>query len=305
MENTLHFFFSETGILCEISDARASENDILWKKRFDTDMFAAIYAYGLDSTPDTSAVGTYIRKLTETFLKKLTDLPELETARDKVKVVLTDADTERLLQAVPFALGAEVVTKKWLKTVFRGLNQTFSREISEYPGSVALYLEEKHQDLHIPERIFFHLVENRRSEEFPFAFLATYAGMDKGGKVQHYPLRYALTEYENERAKLLELLSCLNKAAEVSPIIGDFMENGELFHPLQLTADEAWQFLRSVRALEQIGILCRIPNWWRKNAAVPIASVKLGDKKPSAIGAEALLSLTPEFLIDGEELSEE
>ncbi len=305
MENTLNFFFSPNGIVCEISDITVSEADILWKKRFDEDTAAAIYAYGLDSTPDNSAVGMYIRKLTETFLKKLTDLPELETAREKSKITLSDSDLEKLLQAVPFALGAEYVTKSWLKKIFKGLNQTFSREISEYKGSVALYLEEKHQALHVPERIFFHLVENRQSPEFPFAFLATYASLDKSGRVQHYPLRYALTEYEHDRTKLLELLSCLNRAAEVSPLISDYMESGELFHPLQLNSDEAWQFLKSVPALEDTGILCRIPNWWRKNAAMPTVSMKLGDKKPSAVGAQALLSMTPELSIDGVELSED
>lgn len=305
MDSTLRFFFSPNGIVCEISDSGASETDILWKKRFDENMYAAIYTYGLDSTPDNSAVGMYIRKLTEIFLKKLIDLPELETARDKAKIALTESDLIGLLQSVPFALGAEYVTKVWLKKIFKGLNLTFSREISEYKGSVALYLEEKHQNLHVPERIFFHLVENRKSEDFPFAFLATYASLDKNGRVQHYPLRYALTEYEHDRGKLLELLSCLNRAADVSPLISSFMESGELFHPLQLSSDEAWQFLKAVPALEDTGILCRIPNWWRKNAAVPTVSMKLGDKKPSAVGAQALLSMTPELLIDGVELSKD
>ena len=136
MENTLKFFFSSNGIVCEISNLIATEEDVLWKKRFDKDMYAAIYAYGLESTPDHSAVGMYMRKLTGTFFEKLTDLPELETAREKAKIVLTDTDLERLLQAVPFALGSEHVTKAWLKKVYKGLNQTFSREMSEYTGSV-------------------------------------------------------------------------------------------------------------------------------------------------------------------------
>lgn len=304
VENTLKFFFSSDGIVCEISNLMATEEDAHWKRRFDDDMYAAIYAYGLEDIPDRSAVGMYMRKLTGRFLEKLTDLPELETARGKAKAVLTDTDIEQLLRAVPFALGSEHVTKAWLKKIFKGLNQTFSREISDYAGSVALYLEEKHQDLHVPERIFFHLVENRQSDVFPFAFLATYASLDKNGKVQHYPLRYALTEYEHERAKLLELLSCLNKAAEVSGLISEFMVKGELFHPLQLTADEAWQFLKDVPQIENAGILCRIPNWWRNNLAVPAVTMKLGDKKPSAVGAEALLSMTPELSVDGVALSE-
>ena len=79
---------------------------------------------------------------------------------------------------------------------------------------MALYLAEKSQHLRVPERVFFHLVENRK-DDYPFAFLATYATKGEDGKVRHVPLQYALTEYRQDREKLLELLSCLNKVAEV------------------------------------------------------------------------------------------
>ena len=94
----------------------------------------------------------------------------------------------------------------------------------------------------VPERIFFHLVESR-DEEFPFAFLATYATRGENDRITHVPLQYALTEYGADRAKLLELLSCLNRAAEAVPLIGEFMSTGELFHPLRLTAEEAYELL--------------------------------------------------------------
>lgn len=85
---------------------------------------------------------------------------------------------------------------------------------------------------------FFHLVENKE-EDYPFAFLATYATKDTNDKVRHMPLAYALTEYQEDRGKLLQLLSCLNRASEVSTLIEEFVEKGELFHLLRLTADEA------------------------------------------------------------------
>ena len=44
---------------------------------------------------------------------------------------------------------------------------------------------------------------------FPFAFLATYATEGKNGQISHVPLQYALTEYKNDREKLVELLACL------------------------------------------------------------------------------------------------
>ena len=60
------------------------------------------------------------------------------------------------------------------------------------------------------------------------------------GEVIFEPTEFQCSEAEkkiqNEREKLLSLLSCLNRAAEVSELISGFMENGELFHPLRLTA---------------------------------------------------------------------
>ena len=133
-------------------------------------------------------------------------------------VLFTKQDKEQLLEAVPFALGTEYVTEAWLDHVLKELNQVFQREMAVYDGTVALYFEEKNQKLHVPERIFFHLVESKE-EEYPFAFMATYASKQAEGKVVHMPLKYALTEYKQDREKLLNLLSCLNKAAEVSDLI--------------------------------------------------------------------------------------
>ena len=46
----------------------------------------------------------------------------------------------------------------------------------------------------------FHLAENEKDTEFPFAFLATYAPtLSKRGRVQYQPLSKALQEYAGER----------------------------------------------------------------------------------------------------------
>lgn len=173
-----------------------------------------------------------------------------------------------------------------------------------HDGTVEMYLTEKNQELRVPERVFFHLVENK-DPDFPFAFLATYATKGEHGKIRHVPLKYALTEYQNDRSKLLALLSCLNRAAEVSELIGGFMDSGELFHPLKLTAQEAYTFLKQIEEIENTGILCRIPNWWKRNAAAVSMAVSLGDEKPSMLGFDALISMKPKLMVDGMELSEE
>ena len=95
------------------------------------------------------------------------------------------------------------------------------------------------------------------------------------------------------------LLSCLNRAAEVSGLIAGFMERGEMFHPLRLTAEEAYMFLKDIKEIEETGILCRIPNWWKKKSAMVSMSVSLGEEKPSMLGFDTLVSVQPKLMVNG------
>ncbi len=266
--------------------------------------YRSLYQFGMEGKPeDATPSAGFLYQVAAAFFARLTDLPELELVRENAKVSLSSGALEELLAAVPFVIGAEYVTEGWIKSVFSKLNDIFAEEIVGYDGTVEMYLTEKNQKLHVPERVFFHLVENKDAE-FPFAFLATYATKGEEGRVKHVPLKYALTEYENEREKLLSLLACLNRAAEVSELVSGFMESGELFHPLRLTSEEAYTFLKQIEEIENTGILCRIPNWWRKKAASVSMSVSLGDERPSMLGFDALISMKPKLEVDGVELTQ-
>ncbi len=267
--------------------------------------YETLYELAFRELPECfDAAGVFLFQVAESFVEMLVNTSGLELSREKTELVPKEETIELLLDSVPFVLGAEFVTRTWIKRQYRKLLAVFSKQIKSYSGRVSLYFAEKNQKLHVPERVFFHLVENSEGE-FPFAFLATYATKGDGGRVRHVPLQYALTEYRDERSKLLELLSCLNKAAEVSALIGRFMESGELFHPLGLTAEEAYQFLNDVAALENCGILCRIPNWWKKRYSAFAVTVKMGDEKPSLLGLDALLHMAPSLTVGGIPLTEE
>ena len=267
--------------------------------------YEALYELAFRERPECfDAAGVFLFQVAESFVEMLVNTSGLELSREKTELVPQEETIELLLDSVPFVLGAEFVTRTWVKRQYRKLLAVFAKQIKGYSGKVSLYFAEKNQKLHVPERVFFHLVENHEGE-FPFAFLATYATKGDGGRVRHVPLQYALTEYRDERSKLLELLSCLNKAAEVSALIGGFMESGELFHPLRLTADEAYQFLNDVSAIEGCGILCRIPNWWKKRYNAFAVTVKMGEEKPSLLGLDALLHMAPSLTVGGMSLTEE
>lgn len=302
---TMQFAFTADGFV-PIADAQMlNDADRELLSRFEEDRFAALYSMGLQGGAETvGASAAFLTLLSDTFFKRLTNLPDLELLRENACAALSEQDVESLLSAVPFALGAEHITEKWLQRQCDGLNEVFAREMGAYSGTVALYLAERSQNLRVPERVFFHLVENK-DDEYPFAFLATYATRDEKGTVRHMPLQYALTEYRTQREKLLELLSCLNRAAEVSGLVAEFMESGEMFHMLRLTAAEAYAFLTQIEAIENAGILCRIPNWWKKKAAAIRLTLRLGEEKPSMLGFDSLISVQPRLEVDGVALTEE
>ncbi len=299
----LSFIFTEDGFYIDTRGTREEERDG-WFSRFENDRFEALYQLGFEEKfKDMTPTGEYMYYLAAEFLKSLTALSELELLREEVKPEPSEGQLEELLASVPFAVGAEHINKDWILNIFDGLRAVFSREIKSYNGTAAMYLAEKSQKLRVPERIFFHLVE-QKDEAYPFAFLATYATKSEDGGVRHMPLKYALTEYKDNKEKLLALLSCLNRASEVSPLISGFVESGEMFHPLRLTAEEAYAFLKDTEAIENSGIMCRIPNWWKKKYMVPSVTVNLGEESPSLLGFDTLISLTPRLTAEGEVLSE-
>ncbi len=302
-QNDLNFIFTEDDFYSDIQGGAESNPDS-WCVRFEENRYLALYQMGFEQREILTATGGFLYQVSNAFLKSLTSLPELELVRENARPELSDEEINTLLFSVPFAIGAEYVTEKWLHRVFEKLADVFAGEIAVYDGTVAMYLAEKTQKLHVPERIFFHLVE-QEDGEYPFAFLATYATKEENGKIRHMPLKYALTEYQGKREKLLELLSCLNRASEVSALIAGFVESGEMFHPLRLTAQEGYTFLKDVEAIEKTGILCRIPNWWKKKSYEFSMTVKLGEQKPSMLGFDSLVFVQPQLVVDGEPLTAE
>ena len=63
--------------------------------------------------------------------------------------------------------------------------------------------------------------------------------------------------------------------------------------------------MKRTEEFEQAGILCRVPNWWRKRNAAVSLSISLGGKKPSMVGFSALVSVQPELAVDGIPLTRE
>lgn len=305
-KNGLQFIFTADFFYLDDENQIFDDKTGQWRDLFRQDAAKALYRLGFAEVGEEESPSfVFLRHLAAAFLEQLTRLPELELVRGRAAVSLSDDQCRALLQTVPYALGTEYIDATWLRHAFLCLQQEFSRDIAEYQGTVSLYLAERSQNLRVPERIFFHLVENRHDDDFPFAFLATYATRDSSDRVRHMPLQFALTEFKDRRQTLLTLLACLDKAAEVSSLIADFVKSGEMFHPLRLRADEAYDFLKHVEDIEEAGILCRIPNWWKRRDTAVSLTVQLGEKNTPILGFDTLLSMQPGLMVNGEMLTQQ
>lgn len=298
----VNFIFTEDSFYVDESSSDCEEGA---GAEYIRDKYGALYHRGITGdAKNGSASYNYLLLLSEAFFRTLAETPGLELTRENTVPEYSAEEKDSLLRAVPFALGTEYITAEWIEVQFRCLLEIFVNEIKDFDGTVALYFAGKNQKLQVPDRIFFHLVENS-GDDMPFAFLATYATKNKDGKVRHMPLKYALTEFKGEREKLLQLLSSLDRVAKVSPLISGFMESGELFHPLRLSSEEAYTFLKSIPEIESAGILCRVPDWWKRKASNIFMNITIGDKKPALLGLASILSMVPELMVDGVRLTEE
>ncbi len=247
---------------------------------------------------------TYWRKFAGSFIHKLSLTPDIEELRGEIAISLTDDEIVSLLESAPLMAGGEYLDQDVLVAMWDELHQIFNRKITDYDGSIEEFVKEYSPDVHLVGRIYFHLVENK-NHEAPFAFLATYSTrLNDEGESKHLPLKFALEEYAGDNNKLLELLVTVDTAAQKSKLMAELRENGELFYPLAWSAHEAFVFLREIPLYEESGILCRIPNWWKKKSASISVSINIGEKIPSLVGMDALLDFSPRLMIGDTEISE-
>lgn len=246
----------------------------------------------------------YWRNFAGVFTKRLSQTPDLEILRHKVKVLVEEDELRQHLECAPLMTGSEYLSLELLEAVWTGLNNTFTLAIKSYNGTVEDFFRDYSPNVHLVGRVFFHLVEHK-SDDYPFAFMATYStSLNKKGKSKHLPLKYALQEYENDNERLLELLATVHAAAKNSPLISDLIETGELFHPLAWTSGEAFSFLKEIPIYEEAGILCRMPNWWKGSASGVRLNFSVGDSRPSFVGMDAILNFNAQLFLGDTKISE-
>jgi hypothetical protein len=254
------------------------------------------------------AVLSYWRDFGARFVTALCALPDLGEGNAKPPVpLLGEGELAATAAAVPPMTGAEYLTAATLADLWRATDAAFDAELAHAALSVQEFLKSRNPAWNLVGRVHFNLAENRKDEEAPFAFLATYTTrLSASAKAQHMPLGKALQEYAgaNNRERLLSLLMPVQRAAELCGWLKAMVDAGEIFHPLRWSPQQALQFLKDAPALESAGVVVRMPASWRMNRpARPQVKATVGGRAPSALGLDALLDFTMEVTLDGEKLS--
>jgi len=201
--------------------------------------------------------------------------------------------------------GAEYLTSDALAEVWSDLDAWVRAKGAAFEGGLTGFLRRRAPLWHQVGRVCFHLAENRRDPDYPFAFLATYAPtVTSSSRVQYQPLSNALRQYSGQQDKktLINLLSPVHVASQRSEFARELIESGDIYQPLAWTPPQAYRLLKEVPLLEESGILVRLPDWWKKRPR-PRVSVTIGDNKQKRFDAQGMLDFQVRLALGDQELT--
>ena len=198
----------------------------------------------------------YWREFAARYVTTLCALPDIGEEKAKPLVAAPAEDElNRIAGVVPPMLGAEYLTASVLRDLWSALDVAFDAELTKAAVTVQEFLKSRHPAWNLVGRVHFNLAENRKDEDAPFAFLATYTTRLSGaGKAQHLPLGKALQEYAGarNRERLLSLLTPVQRAAERCGWLKHMVDAGHIFHPLRWTPAQAMQLLKDAPATDPL-----------------------------------------------------
>jgi non-specific serine/threonine protein kinase len=256
---------------------------------------------------DLTAALSFAREFATRYLTRVCHLGDLDPSAQTLLALPPEEERAGWALEAPPVMGGEYLDALALGGAWRDLGTQLSRAALAENMSVRAYLHARNPLWRLVGRVTFHLAENKRDPQHPFAFMATYAArVSRRGEAQHLPLGEALREYAGtaHRQQLVNLLTPIRDAAERVPWVQALFDSGDLYRPLVWTAAEAYSLLRSIPALEAAGLAVRIPDWWRDGrTARPQASARIGGTPPVSLGAEAMLDFSVALTLEGEPLT--
>jgi superfamily II DNA or RNA helicase len=250
-----------------------------------------------------------VRSFACTYLTRLCQTQGHESTRDLPPTTPpTDAELAAWALQAPPMTGLEYLRPEALAGWWGDLDALVRAEVHRHAGGAQAYLREKSPLWRFVGRVTLHLAENKRDEESPFAFLATYVSrLSPQGRVQHEPLGRALQQYAGARNRqaLLSLLVPLQRAAERSALAHELIESGDVYHALAWSPREAHRFLQDIPIFEESGLIVRVPDWWRPHhPSRAVVNVQIDRRRRGKLGVDSLLDFSVGVALDGEAMSE-
>ena len=248
----------------------------------------------------------YWRDFAGRYLTALCHTPQ--SADTEIAAIAPPSPAERatLLLGAPPMPGAEYLSDNALVAIWEDLDTWVRRQSASSAHGLSGFLKERAPLWHQVGRVCFHLAENRRDPENPFAFLSTYApSVSHGGRVQYQPLSKALREHAGAKNKqgLVKLLSPVQRAAENSTFVRDLVESGDVYQALAWSPPQAYAFLKDVPLLEESGVLVRLPDWWKKRPR-PRVGITIGREGQKKLDASAMLDFKVQVALGNQPLTD-
>ena len=301
---------------------RPSQEDDLAEGSLDTSLdgqlnrvvraFASAQAEGLFALateklePPFPASFGYWRGFARSYLTELCHTPEGVDAQIDEIPPPDSAELAAMLLSAPPMPGAEYLTSSVLQDTWIDLDRWVRGKVVSCKQGLSAFLKQQAPLWHQVGRVCFHLAENRRDPDYPFAFLATYASsITDGARVQYQPLSKALKEYAGtkNRKALVKLLSPIHLASQSSPLVKELVDSGDIYQPLAWPARQAYRFLKEVPVFEESGVLVRLPDWWKKRPR-PRVGISIGEKRQKKFDAKGMLDFKVRLALGDQELTE-
>lgn len=133
----------------------------------------------------------------------------------------------------------------------------------------------------------------------PFVLIVTcnYEGRDVS-------LREAASMLGDEKRILPVIAESVKQAAFKSALINNVYNSGNILDSLPISFEDMHTFLKELGMYSELGIVCRIPNRWRKRRSAISLGIALGNHAVQ-LGADTILNFDINISIDGEKLTPE
>jgi superfamily II DNA or RNA helicase len=302
-----HLLLEETDSLVGVSGAFTATDSLVLA--FAASQGAGLLALGAlrRSTPAVPPEVVFWGAFANVLLETLAHTPEAADNRLPEHLAPPPGEFSSRVLQIPVMRGAEYATAEVFENLWLAAFDHVCLEASATEGGLRAWLGRVNPALGLLGKVTFHLAENKRSTDLPFAFLATYTHrLTEGGKAAHLPLARALQEYvgaQNQSA-LNRLLDPVQKAADQSPWARAQLESRRIFQAQAWAPADALAFLRETPLLESSGVILRIPDWWRdRSAPRPKVRLEVGEQRKGGVGLEALLSFNVKLSLGETELT--